>query len=1001
MSIYRKETFSFFFLLAKRAIYRSSLGLFVLISVQTAFAQAIDSATQDQLDEIDLRYYYRAPDSALLLYSRVADAALDHGQYDLYLDAYLRMAWCAVQHARIDDFRSFLSQAEEISRQYQPALDTLDATHTLRANIPYTWGLYYETTRDYFKAIDTFRPIIATPHQYEDSLLVSDTYYELGLCHHALENYRQAIVYRQLALQWLPSDALQEQLPYHQALLYLSIGTSFDLQASHQADSIKAQQAKRFYDTSLRLLLDYDHPDHAREAIISNYHHLGRWHLDREQYDSALWQLNQAAHWYDSQVDRTDVLLLRGDIYLAKQDDQRAYESYQRAARVVTEFYGDNKVEKATIAHRIGKVFLVRHQLDSALSYFQQSIIQQTDGFDTTSITRNPSIEQINFTKESVEAFSSKAEVLYQKSREAPEDTASLLLALDTYHLLVGILDKMRQTFPSLEYKQFISSKAASLYEQAVRASLRAHEIGLTQRDFLAEAFYFSEKGKATTLLEAVKTHEARSFASIPAELLERENRLKRELTYWENELYQAEDDSAQQALRSQTFIIREQYNALVNQLEQEYPRYHQLKYDTEVVGLASLQATLPTGTALLSFTYGDSTLYAFTVRQDTVLYHTIRQDDTFRRSLAYVLHTISQYDYTRVSDTQYFEQFSGAAHSLYQTLVQPSLASSRSSVERLVIIPDGTLGYLPFDVLLTDASVPTRVDYRELSYLVKQLPVSYEYSATLLTGALPPTQDVAYPYLGFAPTYPEAPLAESREVRTTLDGTLLGLGQLRYNHEEVAYAANLFQGKALVDQEATETQFKQQAGRSKLLHLSMHAYAHDRNDDFSGLIFTQQADREREDGFLHANELYSLSLNAELAVLSACETGIGTLAPGEGIMSLGRAFKYAGCPNVTMSLWNADDQSTNRIMQRFFAHLHQGIGKDDALRKAKLEYLGQAQSAQAHPYYWAAFVQVGSNAPLSSESFLSTWGWVMGGVALLILAVGLFIFRRYYSRTR
>ena len=175
-----------------------------------------------------------------------------------------------------------------------------------------------------------------------------------------------------------------------------------------------------------------------------------------------------------------------------------------------------------------------------------------------------------------------------------------------------------------------------------------------------------------------------------------------------------------------------------------------------------------------------------------------------------------------------------------------------------------------------------------------------------------------------------------------------------------------------------------------------MHAYANNENDDFSGLIFTQQPDTVREDGFLHANELYNLSLNSELAVLSACETGIGTLAPGEGIMSLGRAFKYAGCPNVTMSLWNADDQSTSQIMQRFFTHLHDGAAKDQALREAKLDYLGGARSARAHPYYWAAFVQVGDSAPLSETGSFSWW-WVVVGALALILGVW-FVRRRFIS---
>ena len=1006
LNIYRKETFLFFVKNAKRTLRGCSLGIFMLFPGGTATAQdvhALSSTLQAQLDEVDFTHYYTDPDSALLLYKQIATVAAKNDRYDAYLDAHLRMAWCGLQHNRIDTFQYFLNKAEAIAQQNQTALDTLDAHRAIRVNIPYTQGLFYETTGDYIEAIAAFRPIVVHPEQYQDSLVVSDTYYELGLCYHALENYSQAITYRQLALQWLPRQVLQQQFSYHQALLYLSIGTSYDQRTSNRPNAEEATKAKYFYDTSLKILLGFAHSDRAREAIITNYQHLSGWYMDRNRYDSALWQLDQSLRWYaSSQTEQTDDLVLRGDINLAKKEYALSRSYYERALAVAEKVYTNQYEGKAKIYRHIGQTYLLSGQLDQALGYFQQALIEQIANYDNPLVESNPTLEGVHPTKELLESLSSKAFALYLKSKAVAQDTTSLLLSLDTYQLTASVIDQMRQTFPSLEYKQFISAKAASLYEQAIKASLRAYELGLTQKDFLAEAFYFSEKGKATTLLEAVKTNEARAFADISPTLLAQENQLKRELTYWENQLYQADKDSTQRLFRNRAFETREAYNVLVKRLEEEYPNYYQLKYDTDVVGVAELQAQLPENAALVSFSYGDSTLYAFTVHPDAMHYHTVPLDSLFPSQLENVLQTVSQYDFARADNPPMFRQFTEDAHQLYQTLVQPSLEACADPVKQLIIIPDGLLGYLPFDVLLTGMPTTPAIDYQRLPYLVKQLPISYEYSATLLAEATDAKQETSASYLGFAPSYQDAPLAESREGRTTLDGQWLGLGQLRYNREEVAFAADLFGGEMFTGDEATETNFKQQAGQGKLLHLSMHAYAHDKNGDFSGLIFTQQGDSTQEDGFLHSNELYNLSLRAELAVLSACQTGIGTLAPGEGIMSLGRAFKYAGCPNVTMSLWNADDQSTNHIMQYFFAHLHGGLAKDEALRRAKLDYLGQARSAQAHPYYWAAFVQLGDRDPLSLEKKLPV-GWWMGGtlVVLFLLAIGKLLFLNKLEQTR
>ena len=130
---------------------------------------------------------------------------------------------------------------------------------------------------------------------------------------------------------------------------------------------------------------------------------------------------------------------------------------------------------------------------------------------------------------------------------------------------------------------------------------------------------------------------------------------------------------------------------------------------------------------------------------------------------------------------------------------------------------------------------------------------------------------------------------------------------------------------------------------------------------------------------------MYSIPSN--LVVLSACETGDGKIESVEGIMSIGRSFIYAGVPSIVMSLWQINDASTARLMEFFYNYLAQGLQKDAALRKAKLDYLSLAEGWASHPYFWAPFIQLGDNSPIllrKKNNFWTSWkGWTLGGMII------------------
>ena len=147
-----------------------------------------------------------------------------------------------------------------------------------------------------------------------------------------------------------------------------------------------------------------------------------------------------------------------------------------------------------------------------------------------------------------------------------------------------------------------------------------------------------------------------------------------------------------------------------------------------------------------------------------------------------------------------------------------------------------------------------------------------------------------------------------------------------------------------------------------------MHGFIDEENSSNSKLLFSSSKD-SIEDGVLHLDEIYNLSLNADMVVLSACESGSGVLEFGEGNISLSRAFNYAGCKSVVMSQWKVADQPSKEIITQFFSELKEGETKANALRNAKLTYLiGLSEDLYAHPFYWSGFVVTGNDIEYSNQ---------------------------------
>src|SRR6266567_1272947 len=299
----------------------------------------------------------------------------------------------------------------------------------------------------------------------------------------------------------------------------------------------------------------------------------------------------------------------------------------------------------------------------------------------------------------------------------------------------------------------------------------------------------------------------------------------------------------------------------------------------------------------------------------------------------------------------------------LYAVLVKP--VPQAATATRFIIAPDGKLNLLPFEALRDDQG----------EYLLKLRVINYVPSGTILDTLrrTEKQQSAPRPLLAVGDVPYENQGGSGRRIPTpaTLRGRIergmadlsgIGLHDLPQTREEVEEIGKIVGPDAVIltGKDATETAFKKEPlDQFRVLHLAVHGFADTQYPERSALVLGKDSS---DDGLLQVREIIRLKLNAQLATLSACDTGVGKLQGEEGISNLAEAFLLAGARSVVASLWSADDTSASSLMEHFYKRLADGETVSSALRNAKLDMLSKFGS-DLNPYYWAAFISVGETS--------------------------------------
>jgi CHAT domain-containing protein/tetratricopeptide (TPR) repeat protein len=550
--------------------------------------------------------------------------------------------------------------------------------------------------------------------------------------------------------------------------------------------------------------------------------------------------------------------------------------------------------------------------------------------------------------------------------------------ALAHYRSSIDLLDTIRLDMAGLESRGYLIWRSKPSLEGALRISQKLQ--AETGSDEYAEiALEMMEKLKSNAHMNALASEKVlQNLSGHDRYWIEEDRRLSQEIQNFNRQLsgFQQPKDSTpreiQNEVRARFLAATSQRRMVRDSIRQMIPQFYNLKYDVETIRLKEIQARLGADEVLVEYSSTDSSYWAMAITPTGSVCRNLGRRGPIDSLLSQFRSVfVSQTMGESQNRTQWIQQ----SHALHQILVGP-FADLMKPEQTLLFSPDGNLVHIPFELLLASVPPPqSSTAWRNLDFLLRHHPIAYVNSASIHFGfndlqREAPTGGV----LAMAPIF----AGTSRENRNQLNA-------LKFTEQEVKGIAQIFPTQISLGADATEAYFRQHAPHFRVLHLATHGIADLSNPHDSHILLSQDPSFP-EDGALYLSELMNMRLSADMVVLSACNTGRGKLLEGEGAVSLARAFQYAGCPSVVMSLWEVDDLATAKVMELFYEYLAQGHTKPQALRLAKLNYLDSARPERTHPWFWAGFIQNGNTAPLSGLEGSGIWLWlILGGLALWV----------------
>jgi len=847
-------------------------------------------------------------------------------------------------------YRNIYNNSEALSNlnEAEKILEKTDPNHWL-------FGTIYHNKGNIYKSIDD---IYRTKEYYEYSLdfYIKNGYQNLYDFAFVYSNYIKLLL--ELKEYKLAEEKLSlidiksfENNPYIQHRIFITKAITYSQLGIYEEALINFKKAQ----TIIEKLNESD--EYINQIIVFYYAYID-FYIMYERYDQALIECDNAFRYIESLNSKSTKgkITFQSDIIYRSASIQYRKGNYERALTLVN------------IGIKNLKDFL------KVLSYGDFETAQRNEY--TTSLP---------------DLYILKSRVLFDVFNQSNK-FEDLVNSYESYQKAIEILNYMKLAMSNENSKLFATSQIIGVYYEAIYVGKLLYDL-TGESKYLEQSFEFAETSKSFALYSEIKAVEAMQFSDLPEEIKDKESRYMGEIQAYEELLYKEQikfdpDSSLIESFKDEIFHLKDDYNNLKQEIEQNYVKYYNLKYNPKFVSLKEVQDKLAYRDALIEYVLSDSLLITYVVDRKGIYVISQEIGPEFESECHEYYEILHNQNFSSGVHENY-KRYVNLGLKFYNILIKPCL--QYTDRKNFTIVPDGAITYIPFEGLLTQETETEYINYMDLPYLIRDYSIGYSHSSTLLFTERYKTKSPEDKVLAFAPNYinplDNADTAMFRQGMDTNEFLFPLVGTIK----EVQSINETVPSRVFINEKATEANFKKYASDYNVLHLAMHTIMRDDAPLYSMLAFTNVRDKDTiEDNKLYAYEIYNLKLNAQMTVLSACSSGFGKMQKGEGMMSLARGFIYAGCPSIIMTLWQVTDKSSSELMTSFYKYLKKGKSKQEAMRLAKVDYLEKADDLTSNPYFWSGFVVLGDGSPIYRKSGFAYW------MIVITLFVGMLIFFQY-----
>ena len=865
--------------------------------------------TAENIDTVfdkGLMFHYVNKDSTYFYYEKVITLAKKQNDIESLLVALSYLINANNNYYDLENYGRNILRVDSLI-QKNPSIDSLPMGRSFKDNLIFDKGSYYYNLKNYSTAQKYFsqyytklKAISVNDLAAFDIDMMSAIYSYLGLIHGHTGKYEQAEFYFKKDIAWV--NTYKDSLEEWQSTLYNTkklLSQVYEVQNKPASANKLLVEALEFYDSQ-------KHNPQYKNNFISTGILLAKNHIAQDDFGSAITVLNQnQLEAVEDNPFLKEIEVIYGDAFLGMKNYTQAQRYYENALRNYQAYRQSSRHQDVAMAHgKIAELYLYKANYEAGMQSILSALNSSGAEIRLNAMDENPNPENVFSKRQLLQLLDIKLQLLMQ-AYEKTQDISYLNNALKTNKYVLLTFDLLKKEYDSKIDKRFLAESVYPIFHRMMEVTFISYQKN-NSKEVLQLAIDITENNKDFLLLEALRNASATEYGEVPKALIDKEAQLRSKITYLEKEIFNKTDSKDE--FSNQLFKLKQEYYSFLDTLKLKHPNYHDLKYGGKKLDIETLRNTLiDEENTIVSYTIGEAFLYTIVLNKSKERFLKIPFTEEDRADVRTFYKLLS-----KPTISLWNTDISVIGKRLFDKILKDPLLNFEA--KNLTIIPDDVLHYLPFDMLIENES-----------YLLNEKAISYGNSLTSLFELKEKNSSQNNRLLAFAPEF-EGAVAQSSKTQTRQFGKLI------YNDDEVISISNFFETDIFIDAKATLEAFKNEASKANIVHLATHASANDEFPDYSYLAFSE-TNRFEEEQILYIKDLYNMKWDIDMVVLSACQTGIGKLQQGQGMLSLSKGFYYAGAKSLVHTQWKINDKSTVKLMDYFYEALSTGATKSEALR--------------------------------------------------------------------